>query len=352
MVELAKRMVTDPPEVQVSFLRRAGIAPWALLLLAIIAAPVDAQRVASSPVASVDGVAITADDLDAVIGSVTWPLDERLFQVRKQAVDALIKQRLLEREAARRKVTLQSLIDAEVTAKIGPISDEEIDRVKTKSDPALSRDDIRKALLKDKIGAELTRFVSTLERKSTVRVLLDAPRAPRSILEPPKAPSKGPANAPVTIVEFTDFHCSHCQAAEAVLAEVLSSYPVRLVHRDLPLENVHPRAKEAHEAARCAEAQGRFWPFRDLLFAGEPKTGDALKIAARDAHVDLAAYDRCIAAGAGRAAIETDAADARRLGVKTTPTFFVNGRELEGAATLEAFTAAIRNELPRNSRTK
>jgi len=137
-----------------------------------------------------------------------------------------------------------------------------------------------------------------------------------------------------------------------VLAEVLSTYPVRLVHRDLPLENTHPRAKEAHEAARCADAQGRFWTYRDLLFAGEPKTGDALKASARSANLDLAAYDRCVASGSGRAAIAVDAADAKRLGVKTTPTFFINGRELEGPATLEALTAAIRNELPTNSRTK
>jgi protein-disulfide isomerase len=319
--------------------------------VAILCTPLLAQRPASTPLASVDGVTITAAELDSVVGSMTWPLEERLFQIRKQAVDALIKQRLLEREAARRKISMQALIDTEVTAKVS-ITDEEVDRIKAKSDAALSRDDIRKALLKEKIGAELTRFVSSLERKSTVRVLLEAPRAPRSILEPAKAPSKGPANAPVTIVEFTDFHCSHCREAEAVLSQVMSSYPVRLVHRDLPLEAVHPHAREAHEAARCAEAQGRFWPYRESLFAGEPKTGDALKASARSANLDLAAYDRCIAAGSGRAAIDADAADAKRLGVKTTPTFFVNGRELEGPATLDAFAAAIRNELPRSSRAK
>ena len=340
-----------PPSLKVSR-QRARNSAWALFLAAITVTPLAAQRSSAPAVASVDGVAITADDLDAAIGSVTWPLDERLFQIRKQAVDALIKQRLLEREAAKRKISLQSLIDTEVTAKVGPISDDEIDRVKAKSDPALSREDIRKALFKDKIGAELTRFVATLERKSTVRVLLEAPRAPRSILESANAPSKGPVNAPVTIVEFTDFHCSHCQAAEGVVAEVLSAFPVRLVHRDLPLENAHPRAKEAHEAARCADAQGRFWQFRELLFAGDAKTGDALKASARSANLDLAAYDRCMAAGAGRAAIDRDAADAKRLGVKATPTFLINGREFEGPATVEAFTAAIRNELPRNSRTK
>lgn len=338
-------------EVQVSLRSRIRSTAWILTVIAIVSTPAHAQRPTTTPLASVDGVNITADDLDAVIGAVTWPLDERLYQIRKQALDALIKQRLLEREAARRKVSLQSLIDTEVTAKAAAVTDDEIDR-KAKTDSSLSRDEIRKSLWKEKVAIELTKFVATLERTSRVRVMLDPPRAPRSILEPAKAPSKGPANAPVTIVEFTDFHCPHCRDAEAVLTQVLASYPVRLVHRDLPLDNAHPHAREAHEAARCAEAQGRFWPYRELLFAGEPKTGDGLKATARSTNLDLTAYERCIAGGLGRAAIEADLADAKRLGVKSTPTFFVNGRELEGPPTLEAFAAAIRNALPRTSRTK
>jgi hypothetical protein len=277
-----------PPEVQVS--RRRGLrnGPLTLIVVAMLVGPVLAQRPVSHPLATVDGVPIGEDDVDKVVGSVLWPLEDRLYQVQKQAVEALIKQRLLEREAARRKISLQALIDSEVTAKVKPITDEEIDQVKAKSDTALSRDDIRKTLLKDRIGAELTKFVGTLERKSTVRMLLEAPRAPRTMLEPASAPSKGPANAPVTIVEFTDFHCSHCREAEAVLSQILSLYPVRLVHRDLPLEAVHPHAREAHEAARCADAQGRFWPYRELLFAGEPKSGADLKVSARGAGLDPA----------------------------------------------------------------
>jgi len=340
------------PGVQVYRRRSPQNGLLTLLVVAMLVGPVLAQRPVSRPLATVDGVPIGADDVDKVVGSVLWPLEDRLYQIQKQAVEALIKQRLLEREAARRKIPLQALIDTEVTAKVKPITDDEIDQVKAKSDTALSRDDIRKALLKDRIGAELTTFVGTLERKSTVRMLLEAPRAPRTVLEPASAPSKGPADAPVTIVEFTDFLCSHCREAEAVLSQVLSLYPVRLVHRDLPLEAVHPHAREAHEAARCADAQGRFWPYRALLFAGDPKSGADLKVSARSANLDLRAYDQCVSGSSGRAAVEADAADAKRLGVKTTPTFFVNGRELEGPATLEAFAAAIRNELPRSSRTK
>jgi protein-disulfide isomerase len=338
-------------EVQVSLRSRIRSSAWILAVIAIASSPAHAQRPTATPLASVDGINITADDLDAVIGTVTWPLDERLYQLRKQALDALIKQRLLEREAARRKISLQSLIDTEVTGKAAAVTDEEIDG-KAKADPSLSRDEIGKSLWKAKVAIELTKFVATLERKTSVRVMLDPPHAPRSILEPANAPSKGPASAAVTIVEFTDFHCSHCREAEAVLNQVLASYPVRLVHRDLPLDNAHPHARGAHEAARCADAQGRFWPYRDVLFAGEPKLGDALKAAARRTNLDLAAYDRCIAGGSGRAAIEADLADAKRLGVKSTPTFFVNGRELEGPPTLEAFAAAIRTVLARTSKTK
>ena len=331
---------------------RVDVSVPAVLLLVALSAPVLAQRPNNRPLATVDGVPIVDDEVDNVVGSVVWPLEDRLYRIQKQAVEALIKQRLLEREAARRKISLQALIDTEVTAKVKPVTDEEIDRTKAKGDPALSREDIRKALLKDKVGAELTRFVGTLERTTKVRMFLEAPRAPRSMLEPAKALSKGPVNAPVTIVEFTDFHCSHCQEAEAVLSQALSLYPVRLVHRDLPLDGVHPRAREAHEAARCADAQGRFWPYRALLFAGAPKSGAELKSAAREASLDLDAFDRCVSGGTGRTAVDADAADAKRLGVKTTPTFFINGRELEGPATLEAFVAAIQNELPRNSRSK
>ena len=215
-----------------------------------------------------------------------------------------------------------------------------------------SREDIRKALLKEKVGAALNRFVSTLERKSRVRVFLEPPRVPRAVLEGTQPPAQGPAGAPVTIVEFTDFHCSHCRDAEAVVRQVLSRYAVRLVHRDLPIDGIHPHAREAHEAARCAEAQGKFWPYRNLLFAGTPKSGADLKAVARSARPGYSRL-RCLRGlRKGSSAVDADIADAKRLGVTATPTFFVNGRELQGPATLDAFIAAVQNELPRSSRSK
>src|SRR6185295_12499148 len=136
-------------EVLVSLRSRIRSSAWILAVIAIATTPAHAQRPTAAPLASVDGITITADDLDAVIGTVTWPLDERLYQIRKQALDALIKQRLLEREAARRKVSLQSLIDTEITSKVAPVTDDEIDG-KVKAGVSQSRDEIRKSLLKEK----------------------------------------------------------------------------------------------------------------------------------------------------------------------------------------------------------
>ena len=82
-----------------------------LLALAAFGVPLIAQSPIARPLATVDGVAISEDDVDRVVGAVVWPLEDRLYRIRKQAVEALIKQRLLEREAARRKISLQALID-------------------------------------------------------------------------------------------------------------------------------------------------------------------------------------------------------------------------------------------------
>jgi protein-disulfide isomerase len=305
------------------------------------------------PLATVDGVAIVDADVDKLVGSVTWPLEKRIFDIRQQAVEALIKQRLLEREAARRGVSLQALIDAEVTEKTGAITEEAIVAAVKRGTPAGTRDEIRAALLKERVAEQLGRFVSTLERKSAIRVLTEAPRAPRTTLESAQSPSKGDAGAPITIVEFTDFHCTYCQQAEVVLRTVSARYPIRIVHRDLPIDSAHPQARDAHEAARCAADQGAFWPFRDLLFTGAPKKGlQELNALAQQARLDVTKFERCLAAGTHRAAIQQDIADAKRLGVTATPTFFVNGREIEGPATVEAFMSAIEKDLPRQPRSK
>jgi protein-disulfide isomerase len=123
---------------------------------------------------------------------------------------------------------------------------------------------------------------------------------------------------------------------------------VRLVYRDFPIDGLHPQARRAAEAARCAHDQGKFWEYHDVLFTQAPKaTPDDLGRYAAQVGLDRAAFDRCLTERAHRATVERDLDEGRRLGITGTPAFFINGRALIGAQPLEAFVRVVEEELAR-----
>jgi protein-disulfide isomerase len=162
------------------------------------------------------------------------------------------------------------------------------------------------------------------------------------------APFKGSEKAPVTIVKFEDFECPFCKTVQPTLAAVLKKYEgkVRLVHKDLPLEQIHPQAQLAAEAARCAGEQGKFWDYHDALYGNSPKLGAGeLKSYAKQVGLNAAPFDQCLASGKYKAAVQKDLAEGAQLGVTGTPSFFINGREISGALPVESFAAIIDEEL-------
>lgn len=123
---------------------------------------------------------------------------------------------------------------------------------------------------------------------------------------------------------------------------------VRLVVKDFPLPS-HPLARPAHEAARCAAAGGRFWPYHDRLFAEQPRLErDALIRYAVEVGLDAGAFTRCLDARSFAAAVEADISQGRALGVRGTPTFVVNGAFLVGAQSVEAFRRAVDDAIARS----
>jgi protein-disulfide isomerase len=170
------------------------------------------------------------------------------------------------------------------------------------------------------------------------------------------SPVDGPADAWVTVVEFSDFQCPFCVRVQPTLAEVLPGYgpDVRHVFKHFPLSQ-HARAIPTAVAAECARAQGRFWEFHDLVFAAA-KAGtlfdggfDAdLEAFATQVGVDVAAWQACRASPAAmEARVESDAALGRQFGIDGTPSFVVNGTLVVGAQPAEAFRAAIDAALAR-----
>jgi protein-disulfide isomerase len=151
-------------------------------------------------------------------------------------------------------------------------------------------------------------------------------------------------------VEFSDFQCPYCKAATATIAQVAPRYRdrVRWVFRDFPIANLHPDAPLAHEAARCAAEQDKFWAYHDVLFEEAPSLAPArLGQYATRVGLDPAAFAACLDSHRHRAAVERDIDAGRHLGVSGTPTFFVNGRPLVGNPSPGAFEALIEQELAR-----
>jgi protein-disulfide isomerase len=137
----------------------------------------------------------------------------------------------------------------------------------------------------------------------------------------------GPANAPVTIVEFSDFECSFCKTAANTLSAARAKYgaQVAIVYRHFPLERIHPMARSAAVAAECGARQGLFEAVHDALFAQDSLTAGSLTAVALSAGVkDTAAFKSCLEDPAPAAIVDRDSLDARKLKVSGTPTVLVN----------------------------
>ena len=157
------------------------------------------------------------------------------------------------------------------------------------------------------------------------------------------APSRGPARASITVVEFADYQCPFCARAEATVHAIEQAHPgdVRIVFKNLPLP-IHEHARLMARAAVAAGAQGHFWEMHDRLLA-VAGTVDRARLAgiARDLGLDGARFDRDLEDVSLDARVDADDADAKALGVKGTPTFFVNGRRIVGAQPAAVFEKAI-----------
>lgn len=166
-------------------------------------------------------------------------------------------------------------------------------------------------------------------------------------------PYFGPENALITIIEFSDYECPYCrQWHMQVYDRLLTAYPgqIRFVYRDFPLTSIHPNAFPAAEAANCAGDQGAYWAFHDRLFSMQlGLSQEAFRQYAQDLELDMEGFNQCLESGKHRQEIQADFEFAARLGISSTPTFFVNGIPLVGAQPFEVFQQVIEQELARES---
>ncbi len=337
---------------------------WMLALLALpIAAGVSAgpepkpsPSPSSAVVATIGDKAVTDAELDELAKTRLTRLKNEEYQIKRQVLEDYILRTLMEKEARARGISVEQLQKLEIDERIVPVTEEQ-QRAAYESSPPEQFQGKTQAEAFAQIEANLTRIRSAearakllgmLRSKTPVTVLM---RQPRFAIEAGGGASTGPAGAAVTIVEFSDFQCPACGHAFPTVKRLMEKYQgkVRIVFRDYPLP-IHPQAPKAAEAARCAADQGRFWELHDRMFQNQQKLAVAdLKAAAAEIGMDGAAFGSCLDSGRYAAAVQKDVADGRGYGVSATPTFFINGRMINGAAPLQSFSQVIDEELQKDA---
>ena len=278
---------------------------------------------------------------------------QELYDTRRRALDVVVGERLVEREAASRGMRRDELLAVELPDRMLEVTDAEIDLIYERNRDRFPgrtieqmRPEIRAVMDQQRPTQALHAYMNELRAMADdVAVLLEPPRHAVETL--PEDPARGPAGAPIELIEFSDFDCPYCQRATETLARLMEQFEgqIRLVYKDYPLPS-HANAFKAAEAGNCAHEQDRFWDLHDTMFANQGALDvDALKGYAAEIGLDAGAFIECLDSGRHASTVDRDLRIGMSYGVSSTPTLFLNGRAVLGAAPYGTFVEIIREEL-------
>lgn len=287
-------------------------------------------------VATVGGQPLKASALEERLKPIIYKIRLTAYELTRQRAGQMVDDLLLLDEANRRNIGPEVIVRTEITEKIKTPTDAEITRFYNENKGRITGElnDIRNQVvsyLQSEDRQRLEKQLSDRLRKdANVRWLITEPAPPVQNISVDDDPVRGAPNAPVTVVEFTDFQCPACGAMHPILDEVLNSYgtKVRFVVRDFPLA-MHPNAHKAAEAANAAKAQGKFFEYIAILFKRQNALDvPSLKKYASELGLDRVRFDAELDRGVYEAEIKHDMDDGEIYGVGSTPTIFINGVQL------------------------
>lgn len=315
----------------------------------------------STPVAKVGDNEITAAQLEGPLKAQIHEMEREVYRIKRQRLDELIAEALIQKEAAARQKTAPELINEMVLSKGVPVTDEEVNQYYMENRPRFSEwkgslDDlkgrIRTTLQQQKQYQLVYEYARSLDSKYGVEDFLKPPVSPFANVNIEGSPSLGPPDASVTVVEFSDYECPSCRQAHEDVKKVRQMYvgKLRWVFKDYPLKR-HEYARKAAEAARCAAEQNKFWEYQDLLYgSSNPLTVDHMKGLAKDLGLVQDQFGQCLDGSKYAERLEKELEEAQSAGVDRTPTFIINGRMATGSIGVERFKQYIDEELSKQKR--
>ncbi|MEG3639433.1 thioredoxin domain-containing protein [Magnetococcus sp. PR-3] len=296
---------------------------------------------------------VTLEEVDKSIAGELYELEIKIFEARAKALDGMMVEHLLASEAKKQGITIDQLEKKEVNDKITPVSDAQISQFIKQNGARLPNGGVgMESRVKEYMEeAQAKKFRAMLLQQLmadlAVTTNLPEPEEPRYTLTSEMKPALGPANAPVTIVEFSDFECPYCRKVQPALQKIKETYGdrVKLVFRHYPL-SFHKKAPLASKASMCAGDQKQFWAYHDALFEeGVDLNRAGLDKVAMTLKMDMATFKACLDSDKYQAKLDADLAEGQALGVTGTPTFFVNGRKSSGALPYGSLKQMVDQEL-------
>lgn len=300
--------------------------------------------------AIVNGQKITVEEVDQSGGG---RIAQQLYEMRKETLQDIIDQKILDQAARDKKTTVEILLKEEVESKVTAPTETEVKAVydanKDRFDEPFEtvRAQITNALKQNRQIGQRNQYVAELREKAKIEMKLAKPPVQKVEVSADDDPSIGPDKAKVTVIEFTDYQCPFCGRARATVNKMIETYPndLRYVLRDFPL-SFHRDAFAAHVAAQCANEQGKYWDYNKILFNNQTALKpDQLKQYAVEAGLKTPEFNQCLDGNKYASEVQKDMEDGMKAGVNGTPAFFVNGVMLSGAQPFENFKEIIDEEL-------
>jgi protein-disulfide isomerase len=305
-------------------------------------------------VAKIAGEEITEEQLIGEDKLDFFELEKRNYELRMDKLNKLVQERLIGAEAKKANMPTEEYINKKIVGGDTKISEKDFNAfVKEKHIPESQlnpqiKERIESYLKSQKRDEAIKGYLAKLTKSNPVEVYFTKPKMAVNV-ELGSAPTFGGDNAKVTIVEFSDFQCPFCSRAAETVNQLKKKYgnKIKLGFRHFPLPN-HPQARPASEASMCIHSikADKFWPYHDLLFKNQDKLDAAnLEKYAKDVGVDVAKWKECFDGKKFAAVVQQDSEYGEKIGVRSTPTFFINGQIVSGALPIENFSEIIDEEL-------
>lgn len=304
--------------------------------------------------AKLNGKTITHSEITEGIEAELYEAKMKVHELKMNKLKAIVLEKLMNNHPQKKDLSNDQFLETVIASK-AKVEKADIDKfVKERNIPKDHINDqmterIKGFLLREKKKEAIDKWVQEQTSKAPVEVYMTPPTRPVFDVQAGDAPFMGGADAKVTVIEFSDFQCPFCAKGAEIVSQLKKKYgnKIKVAFKNYPLP-FHNHAQKAAEAGLCVNEQSKakFWEMHDAMFADQAGLAEeALKTKVGKLGLDVSKFTKCLSSGKFAEKVKSDMEEGKKIGVKSTPTFFVNGMMINGAHPIEVFSELIDAEL-------